>query len=120
MEWHRFETTLARQQLAGDESMPSDVFEILSTEDARYAVYALAHDPDQTLSQLADFVVGFTAMRSGTITTPADHENVRIRLHHAVLPKLDAAGYVTYDRSNQTIEPANRHDTVNAALGLRG
>jgi len=120
MDWNRFERTLASQQLAGDESVPSDVFEILSTEDARYAVYALAHEPDRTLSQLADVVAGFAAMRSGTVATPSDHENARIRLHHAVLPKLDAANYVAYDRSDRTIEAGPRHDVVNAALGFAG
>ncbi|MFC3957082.1 DUF7344 domain-containing protein [Halovivax cerinus] len=120
MDWHRFETTLARQTMAGGESMSSEMFEAITTENARYAVYALAHRPDRTLSELADFVVGFGAMRSGTIATPADHENVRIRLHHVVMPKLDAAGYVAYDRDERTIDAAHRYGTVNETLGLNG
>lgn len=117
MDWDRFSTTLASRRLNEREPSITAVLDVVTDDYSRYSLYSLAHDPNTTLSDLADFVTGFEAMRAGRIATTADHERVRIRLYHAVLPKFDALGYVDFDPESRRVESARLHDAVNASLG---
>lgn len=118
MDWDRFSATLATRRLDEREPALTAVLDAVTDEYSQYSLYVLAHDPHTTLSDLADVVTGFEAMRSGRIATPTEHERVRVRLYHAVLPKFDAIEYVDFDPESERIEPARRHAAVNSMLGL--
>lgn len=118
MDWDRFSTTLLTRRLTEQEPTLSAVLDVVTDDYTRYSLYWLAHNPSTTVMELADFVTGFEAMRTGHIATPADHERVRVHLFHSVLPKLDAIEYVAFDPDDRSVEPARRHGTVNASLGI--
>lgn len=75
-----------------------DVFELLSDERRRTALYALAQEGAQTssLERLADEVVDRELAR-GHVTGPLHGREVKIALAHNHLPRLDEAGLVEYD-----------------------
>lgn len=118
MDWDRFSTTLARRRLNEPEPTLATVLDVATDDYARYSLYSLAHEPNTTLTELADFVTGFEAMLAGRVATPAEHERVRIRLYHAVLPKFDAIEYVDFDPVARMVSSARFHGAVNASLGV--
>ena len=81
----------------------SELFDVLSDEYARYTLYHLADQPSTTLERLTAVVAGIEATVTGAAVTLAAHGRIRIRLSHAVLPKLDELGYLEFDREDRTI-----------------
>jgi len=75
-----------------------DVFELLSDDRRRTALYALAQSRAQTtsLEDLADEIVDREVAR-GDVTGPLHRREVKIALVHNHLPRLDEAGLVEYD-----------------------
>lgn len=80
------------------EPTESERHELLSSRRRRVVLDVLADRPDGVdLADLATLVAG----RGGT----DDDDRVRLTLHHAHLPKLDAHGVVEYDRESNRVEP---------------
>lgn len=89
-----------------------DLFDSLSNRRRRYLLYhALSTDED--VLDLDDAVVAVE--RYENATTPPDvyldTERIRVALHHAHLPRLDADGYLDYDPDAGTVELADRNET---------
>lgn len=90
------------QALEGDAPL-DEIFEALSDQQTRFALYYLADTDTATLDEVAEAVTGFEAQTSETIATPADKREVRIQLYHRVLPELDARGFVEFDADELTV-----------------
>lgn len=77
----------------------SNLFRALSHPYRRVVLYYLRDRGEASLDALAECVAGW--MDSGPATGPdddaGDDEMVRVQLHHAHLPMLAEAGFVTYD-----------------------
>lgn len=58
--------------------------------------------------------------RTGAIAdgSGVDPENLQPELFHVNLPKLEAAGFVEWDRKNDAIEPGPRFEEVSPMLEL--
>ena len=98
-----------RDVLEAVEAMESDaasdvLLDVLSDRYARYVLYHLSDESTATLDALADTATGLAAAESGAIATPGDREEIRVRLYHLVLPKLDDAGYLEFDSETRTVE----------------
>lgn len=90
------------QALEGDAPL-DEIFEVLSDQQTRFALYYLADTTTATLDEVAEAVTGFEAQASDTIATPDDKQDVRIQLYHRVLPRLDARGFVEFDADELTV-----------------
>lgn len=89
-----------------------DLFDSLSNRRRRYLLYhALSTDEDVLDLDDAAAVVE----RYENATTPPDvhldAERIRIALHHAHLPRLDADGFLDYDPEAETVELTDRSET---------
>ncbi|WP_126663239.1 DUF7344 domain-containing protein [Haloterrigena salifodinae] len=98
-----------RDVLEAVEAMESDaspdvLLNVLSDRYARYVLCHLSDESTATLDALTDTATGLAATESGAIATPGDREEIRLRLYHLVLPKLDAAGYLEFDSETRTVE----------------
>jgi hypothetical protein len=96
---------------------PDEAFRALSDPYARYALSHLHGNPTTSLDALADVVTALEATATETIATPSDRDRVRVHLHHATLPKLDALGYVAFDPDEGTVIEADVPPAVYALLG---
>lgn len=82
---------------------PEEALSALADPHARHALRALHGRRDSTLEELADVVTGMVAAASDEVATPTDRDRTRLRLYHAVLPRLDALGYVEFDADERTV-----------------
>ena len=89
---------------------------LLSDRYVRHTLYYLSDESTITLDRLADVVAGLEAAESDAITTPHDRRRIRIRLHHVVLPKLDAAGFLRFDAVDDTVSEIDIPPVVNSLL----
>ncbi|ELY98326.1 hypothetical protein C482_12442 [Natrialba chahannaoensis JCM 10990] len=111
------------------EATPSldHIFELLSNQRRRYALYTLYEQSDgvATVEELTDAIVAFdrrygeseaecesesTAVRGnnshhteGQLTTDEQHHVVETELQHVHLPKLEEVGVIEHDRRSQTV-----------------
>lgn len=99
---------------------PRTVDALLGTLSCRYRRAVLAHlrrqDGPVAISTLAERVASSITKSTGRSPT---HETVGVRLHHATLPSLAAAGFLEYDRDRHVVEfdePATPIDEVLSAL----
>lgn len=81
------------------------VFAALADRERRAVVYFLHEHGTATVAELADVVTGWVHGARG-VATSDDRERVRVALHHVHLPRLAAAGLVTYDADGQRVELA--------------
>lgn len=95
-----------------------DVLRLFADRRARYAVVYLADHPTPTLEELANVIAAKDASVEGTIATPADRDRVRIRLYHAILPKLESLGFITYDGETNAVTETDIPPVVIDALGV--
>ena len=95
------------------------MLELLSNRSVRYALYYLSAESETSLDRLADIVTGLEATVDGDVGTPADREQIRIRLYHVTLPKLDDAGYLEFDTEDHTVGEIVR-DADGEFLGALG
>lgn len=89
-----------------------DLFDSLSDRRRRYLLYH-ALSTDENVLDLDDAVAAVERYENAT-TPPDVHldaERIRIALHHAHLPRLDADGYLDYDPGAGTVELADRSET---------
>ncbi|MFC7137780.1 DUF7344 domain-containing protein [Halobaculum litoreum] len=92
-------------QSADETSTTSEYHALLSSERRKFALSVLV-DCDGCVS-LDDVASEVAAMerRDGCATDGGDERTVAITLHHIHLPKLDAAGLITYDHdANEVVE----------------
>ncbi|SFH03372.1 hypothetical protein SAMN04488063_3642 [Halopelagius inordinatus] len=80
------------------ESAAETAFRVIADELSRYTIVRLSATPDGVASrrELADYV----GTRSTAVET---RKRVTARLHHVVLPRLEAAGLIEYDPRSATV-----------------
>ncbi|MFP9193381.1 hypothetical protein ACLI4Q_17310 [Natrialbaceae archaeon A-CW1-1] len=95
-----------------------DIFDVLSDDCARYTLNCLDDQPTIALEQLADVVAGMRATATDTVTTPSEHERIRIRLYHVSLPKLESLEFIEYDVDTRMVTRANVPPDVYGLLDI--
>lgn len=90
-----------------DEQTLDELFRLLSDRYVRHTLFYLSSTPTTSLDELADVIAGLESIAQETIVTPVDRDRIRIRLYHAILPRLDEAGYVRFDTTDHTLERTN-------------
>lgn len=98
------------------DAAPDVLLDVLSDRYARYVLSHLSDESTATLDVLADTATGLAATETGSIKTPEDREEIRVRLYHLVLPKLDAAGYLEFDSETRTVERDEIPDVLRKLL----
>lgn len=79
---------------------PTEVFDAVSHEHRQYLLEYLAHRPETVdFHDMAEYI----AIREGELT-PQTVERVLSELYHVHLPHLAAAGLVSYDIVQETID----------------
>jgi len=87
-----------------------DVFDVLSANRRRHALYVLYRRADSTtVRELADAL---------TPESGGDVERVTAELAHVHLPRLDDAGVVEYDRDAETVALADLSDRFDRYLAV--
>ncbi|WP_128476145.1 DUF7344 domain-containing protein [Halorussus pelagicus] len=108
-----------------DESTEADaselvntVFETVSEDCRRYALYALSEWGESDLETLATVVAGWTQVNANStaVVTPEDREAVLVALHHTHLPRLEREGFVRYDRETGRVELAEVPELLETVL----
>jgi len=84
--------TTSTAQLSDD-----TLYEALASEDRRRTVFFLLDEKETTVETLATVLAGWAADETGSMSSPADRDQIRIELVHNHLPRLEAAGLVSYD-----------------------
>ncbi|KTG09412.1 hypothetical protein AUR64_16680 [Haloprofundus marisrubri] len=93
-------------------AVDDEMFAVLADRYRRFTLYALLQFEQLSLEELADVVAGWTHSADWHAVTADEREKVWLVLHHTHVPKLEAAGYVTYDRDRDELSL----ETVPAAL----
>ncbi|MFC7233875.1 DUF7344 domain-containing protein [Halosegnis marinus] len=98
-------------------------FGLLADETRRLSLYVLREHGGMSLADLADVVTGWSAVRRGDGRATADDRRERlVSLHHTHVPKLRAAGVVTYDDETGVVafaSPSEAFDRLlDAALAI--
>ncbi|MFP8958121.1 hypothetical protein ACLI4Y_15470 [Natrialbaceae archaeon A-CW3] len=107
MDEHQLDVDLDTLQTLERNLPLDDIFEMLSNDCARYTLYCLDDQPTVALEQLADVIAGMRATATDTVTTPSDHERIRVRLYHVTLPKLESLGFIEYDVDTRMVTRVN-------------
>jgi len=84
--------TTSTAQLSDD-----TLYEALASENRRRTVFFLLDEKETTVETLATVLAGWAADETGSMSSPADRDQIRIELVHNHLPRLEAAGLVSYD-----------------------
>jgi len=84
--------TTSTAQLSDD-----TLYEALASENRRRTVFFLLDEKETTVETLATVLAGWAADETGSMSSPADRDRIRIELVHNHLPRLEAAGLVSYD-----------------------
>ncbi|PGF15025.1 hypothetical protein CP556_02040 [Natrinema sp. CBA1119] len=103
---------------AAGELPVDDVFRLLADRHARYALIYLHDNPTPTVEELADVLAAKDASDRATIATPADRNPIRIRLYHAILPRIDALGFIAFDSGTNAVTDAAIPTAVTDAMGV--
>lgn len=96
----------------------ASAMEALSTRRRRYVIHVLMGLPDPVVSldTLADELLEYE--RAANDAVPEDRgTNVRVRLHHVVLPALTQAGVLEYDSRSRMVRYEGE-ETCEAILRL--
>lgn len=105
-------------EAAAGELPVDDVFRLLADRHARYALIYLHDNPTPTLEELADVLAAKDASVRATIATPADRNPIRILLYHAILPRIDALGFIAFDAETNAVTDADIPTAVTDAMGV--
>ncbi len=93
---------------------------LLQDRTVRATLYYLSAEPTTTLDEVAAVVAGQTATDDETITNAADYTGIRLRLYHAVLPKLAHRGYLRFDHETGTVSRITIPSVVETLLEQEG
>jgi hypothetical protein len=103
-------SSFAAEQFSADAT-----FEILSHPGRRYVLtYLLQSTGTVSLSTLVDYAV---SQRDESVDDYF-RDNIATELTHAILPKLDEAGFVSYHREQQAVESTELTATLEPYLRL--
>lgn len=95
---------------------PDDVHDLISSRRRRYVLYCLyLYETPTTVPEVADRITAWDSGRTGEIP-PEKRSDVYLSLHHAHLPKLDAAGVVAYHRETERVDLAANAERVRPYL----
>jgi hypothetical protein len=97
-----------------------DALGALSNPHTRYALRYLREHRRATVDEVVDAVAGAEAAATGAVTGSERRAEVRLSLHHVVLPKLDALGYVAFDSGDGTVERTGVPSAVYDILDVLG
>lgn len=81
-----------------DPATIDDVYATLADEHRRFVLYYLRVRGRATVDDLADVLAGWLSVDDRPIVSPSRRDELRIRLDHAHLPRLEEQAFVTYDR----------------------
>lgn len=104
-------------KLGGEQAL-DEAFGILADRYCRYALTCLSDRSSATLEEVADVVTGLDATATNDVATPARRDLIRRRLHHVVLPELDAAGYVEFDADAARVTEIRVPEFVDRLLAI--
>ncbi|MEF8815104.1 MAG: hypothetical protein V5A55_15035 [Halovenus sp.] len=88
------------------------LYRALAATPRRRLLYILLVEEKSTIDEIATVLAGWDATETGTITTPADREQIIVALEHIHLPRLSETGLVTYDRESGAVELERLDDAV--------
>lgn len=88
----------------------------LASPQARTTLRYLAERGPATLTELADVVTGTEAAATGSIAGPSRREDVLIALHHRMLPRLAACGFLRYEPDQRAVTDVTIPPTVATLL----
>lgn len=94
-----------------------EVFDILSNERRRYALYVLHSDGETTIGALADRVAAWENDRAVEDVTAAERKRVYTALQQSHLPKLDRTEFIEFDSDSGRVIPAAPLDDIGRHLG---
>lgn len=116
MERHTKTETSPREQT---ELSAEVLFDVLSSSYRRYVLSYLADATSPTeIGDLAYHVAAWDADSSITEIPDDDADEAEILLYHVHLPKLAAAGLVTYDTESGTVFPGESMDSVTDRISI--
>ncbi|QLG47435.1 DUF7344 domain-containing protein [Natrinema halophilum] len=118
MDDEQFEPDLFALRAAADELPVDDVLRLFADRHARYAVVYLIDNPTPTLEDLADVIAAKDATNESTIAAPADRNQIRTHLYHAILPRIEALGFITFETETNAVTGTDIPNAVADALGV--
>jgi hypothetical protein len=96
------------------------VFSVLSHPRRRYLMYALAENPEWTLTELATKLVAWETEDQETTVDARHRDQMYVSLYHTHVPKLDSEGVVEFDRETETIARGEHAEQVFTVLAGAG
>ena len=96
------------------------VFSVLSHPRRRYLMYALAENPEWTLTELATKLASWEDGIDETAVDPHRRDQMYVSLYHAHVPKLVTEGVIDFDAESETIARAGHAEQVFAVLAGAG
>lgn len=97
----------------GDISV-DDIYRVLGNRERRALLDLLRETERTTVPELADDLAAVSNSTEGR-TRGDETARVRLRLHHAHLPKLDEVGLIEYEAESRTVVP---NETIEVAHTL--
>lgn len=93
-------------------------FGVLADVHRRYALNYLRDRESATLDEVATVVAGWLGTRDDPtgVVTPRHRDSVRTALHHVHLPRLAAAGFVSYDADSGDVTLESLPEFVETVL----
>jgi hypothetical protein len=96
------------------------VFDVLSSPRRRYLMYALAENPEWTLTDLATKLVAWETDADEGDVAAHDRDRAYLSLYHTHVPKLVDAGVVEFDPETERIARDDHTEQVLAVLSGAG
>lgn len=97
----------------------SRIFELLSEERRRYALYYLEQrDEPVTVDELAERIAEWEDDPTGHELPEDEYRGVEIELEHKHLPKASAAEFVEYDPDEEIVEVTGSPAEFSAILSV--
>lgn len=94
----------SRRSLDADGGLRIGEFlDALANRRRRYLLYILRNEKRSTLDDIAKRIAAQEQETSSAAGDLQTYTNVRINLYHSQLPKLEEAGFVTYDRQDESV-----------------
>lgn len=95
------------------------VFDLLSKERRRYALYYLERqDGPVSVDEVAEQVAEWET-NGATVSIPEEKfEQIEVELHHNDLPKASEAKYVAYEPEEEVVEVTGTPSEVNAIISV--
>lgn len=95
-------------------------FSALSHPRRRYLMYALAQNPEWTLTDLATKLVAYEEGTDEATVDAYRRNQMYVSLYHTHIPKLVGEGIVTFDSEEETVAQAEHAEQVLAVLSGAG